>query len=233
MFGAEELNLIIIIRNQVEVIRSLYRESVRVGLMGSYQEFVYNLYKFQDRNYLFDFRYDLVYQCLTELLPKENIHFIVFENCRDENKDLIMNDGKVQLVEYISNALDVSYLDVDFKHYNEALKDGEILAKSELNKVDRHDLGREMLFSVEIHRQVDYFRKELGLNEPEEVVYEDVLTKRKLLKEVTGNSKEIKLDYSLDNWLKEWLEDFFGSGNKSFQMNSGMILPESYIDIQF
>jgi len=235
LFGRDELNIIIVIRNQLDLIRSLYRESVRVGLPMAFDQFLYSLYKFQDRNYLYDLRYDLVYRALTDRLAKENIHFLIFEDLRDEHKNMVEIDGKVLLIDKVSNALEIDYLDVKFKHLNEALSDQEIILKSELNKDLRHDLGREMLFSAEIHRQSDYFKNELNLHEPEEVVYEDVLTKRKLLEEAKRRKQEVsgKLDYQVDPALAKWMEDFYINGNKEFSKLSNIDLHEKYLNLTF
>jgi hypothetical protein len=235
LFGKDDLNIILVIRNQTDLIKSLYRESVRVGLPGSFSEFIYNLYKFQDRNYLYDFRYDLVYSCLSEHLPKENIHFLIFEDLRDENKQMVKNNNKVSLINKMSTILDIDYLDVDFQHFNETLNDKEILVKSELNKSNRHDLGREMLFSAEIHRQGCYFKNELDINEPEEVIYEDVITKRKLIKqskESKGN-EESKLSYDCDSIIAEKLIQFYKEGNYNLSELLNVSLPKCYFEMNF
>lgn len=239
LFGKDDLNVILVIRNQIDLIKSLYRESVRVGLPGSFEDFIYNLYKFQDRNYVYDFRYDLVYLCLSRYIPKENIHFLIFEEMRNENKQMVENDGKVLLIDKMSNILDIDYLDVDFQHFNEALNDEEILIKSELNKSNRHDLGREMLFSAEIHRQSSYFKNELNINEPEEIIYEDVITKRELISESKKiasefSTKENRKDlYKCDANLEKWLVDFYTKGNINFVNSTNIILPSQYTRMHF
>lgn len=235
LFGIDDLHVILVIRNQIDLIKSLYKESVRVGLPGSFADFIYNLYKFQDRNYLYDFRYDIVYSCLSEYLSKENIHFIVFEDVRNEDKNMIVKDGKTLLIDKISNILGVEYQNVDFKHFNEALTDKEILIKSELNKNNRHDLGREMLFSAEIHRQSSYFINELNLNESEELIYKDVITKRKLISQSKKDSFSLKekLNYTCDQDIAKWMIEFYVEGNKEFSKKSLVNLPQQYFDMHF
>jgi len=235
LFG-EDLQVILIIRNQIDLIKSLYRESVRVGLPGSFNEFMYNLYKFQDRNYVYDLRYDIVYECLTKLLPKKNIHFLIFENLRTTNKQMVTVNGQISLIRQISSILGVDYLDVTFEHYNEALSDQEIIEKSKLNKNVRHDLGREMLFSAEIHRQSNYFSSELNINEPETIVYEDVITKRKLLTEaktIARGKVNTKLTYDCDEKIKNWALEFFHEGNTNLKNNTNLNIPENYFKMSF
>jgi hypothetical protein len=209
---------------------------VRVGLPGSYEEFVYNLHKFQDRNYVYDFRYDIVYDTLCDMFGKDKVHVMVFEDYRGGDKKMVMEEGKVKLIDSISKALDVSYLEVDFAHYNEALTDSQIIIKSELNKEHRHDLGRELVFSAEIHRQVEYFREELGIHEEEPHTYEDVITKRALIKqaqEASKNNPDQKLSMSCDAKLAAWFKKFYEEGNKAFVQKSGMELPENYFNLKF
>jgi hypothetical protein len=236
IFGKEDLNIIIIIRNQSDLIKSLYRESVRVGLPGSYSDFIYNLYKFQDRNYLFDFRYDLVFNYLEKTLDRKNIHFFMFEEYRGIDKSMKMNGDKVALIDDISKALGIEYKNIEFEHFNEALSDREIIIKSELNSETRHDLGREMNFSAEIHRQAEYFNSELNINEEEKIIYEDVIRKRGLISKVKNDTTTItedKLSYDCDPSIKEWLAKFFVKGNQSLEENLNIKLPNSYHELKF
>ncbi|CAG5079712.1 hypothetical protein [Parvicella tangerina] len=236
LFGKDELHFILVVRNQSDIIKSLFRESVRVGLPNTYEEFIYGLYKFQDRNYVYDLRYDLIYDCLLEFLPAKNIHFAAFESCRDSNKKMITEEGQVKLIKDISSFLEVDYLDVNFQHFNEALTDAEIIAKTELNKNNPHDLGREMLFTAEVHRQFNYFNSELGVEEPEAKVYEDVLMKRKLIseaKEIAKQDPTLKLSYSCSKKIAEWFKEFYEEGNRRFSEKTSIKLTEVYYSLKF
>ena len=236
LFG-DDLNVIVIIRNQADLIKSLYRESVRVGLPGSFGEFIYNLYKFQDRNYLYDLRYDMVYDSLLKHFSRNNIHFLMFENLRGKDGQMTKNkESRYILTDQLSSILNIDYKDIDFKHFNESLTDEEIFLKSQLNKKHRHDLGREMLFSAEIHRQAPYFKSELNLTESDAIIFEDVLTKRKLISEVVKNSSQesdFPLSYKCDNDIDIKLLDFLKSGNLNFSQNANIVLPNDYFNLKF
>ena len=72
IFG-ENTKIIMIVRNQIDLLRSLYRESIRMGNPGSYDDFLNFCVLLKDRNFLYDFRYDLIYELYSDLFGSENI----------------------------------------------------------------------------------------------------------------------------------------------------------------
>lgn len=226
-----DLHIIMVIREQMELLRSLYRESVRVGLIGSYEDFIYNHFKFQDRNYYYDLRYDLVYDALSKWIAPKNIHVLPFEEYRDEKKQMRMVDGQVKLVKDLSEILGLNYLNVDFNHHNEALSDSEIIAKSQLNPTHRHDLGNNLYSTAEIHRQATYFSNELNIKESETVAFKDVIMKRKSIAMAKADAENFKGKglYECDPVLLEKVRSFYRKGNAKFCGISNIALPETYL----
>jgi hypothetical protein len=234
VFG-EDLDIIMIIRNQVDVLKSLYRESVRVGLIGSFEDYIYNLYKFQDRNYLFDFSYDLVYSELKKIFPEACIHVLVFEELRESSGSMVLEEGKNKLIKQLSSILEIDYQEMAFEHFNEALKDGDIVEKEKLNRIYRHDLGRELTFSAEVHRQKEYFSSELGLLEDEVKTYEDVLTKRRLIEQVksNGSNKNLDLSYDCNKLIGDKVLSSFADGNQRLSEKLSLNLSGHYFKRSF
>jgi hypothetical protein len=230
-----DLHIVAIIRNQFDLIKSLYRESVRVGYPGDYASYIYLLYKYQDRNYCYDLRYDLVYKTLCKYFKPENIHFLVFENMRQPDGTMVRVNNEITLIRSLCNELGVSYMETDFGHYNEALSDSIVIAKSELNKTNRHDLGNIVLDTAEKHRMKHYLFSELDLHEAEEVLYGDVRTKRALIAKATeeAKGKNEKLSYAVDPVIMEKLKAFYEKGNSDFAAASGVTLSDKYFNLRF
>jgi hypothetical protein len=230
-----DLHIVAIVRNQFDLIKSLYRESVRVGFPGDFASYIYLLYKYQDRNYCYDLRYDLVYNVLCKYFKPENIHFLVFENMRQPDGKMVRVDNEIMLIRSLCNELGVSYMETDFGHYNEALSDGIVKAKSELNKTHRHDLGNIVLDTAEKHRMKHYLISELDLHEAEEVLYGDVLTKRALIAQASesGKNSDEKLSYVVGEGIMEKLKEFYEKGNRDFAAASGVQLSDKYYNLRF
>ena len=227
--------IIAIIRNQFDLIKSLYRESVRVGFPGDFSLYIYLLYKYQDRNYYYDFRYDLAHDVLCKYFEPEDIHFFVFEHMRNAKGELIETNGEVNLLRSLCDLLEVDYLKTDFGHYNEALENSTIIAKAGLNKIRRHDLGNMQLETAEKHRMKHYLFDELKLHEEESFLYSDVITKRALIEEAKKHEYHSgeKINYQGDSDIICRIKQFYEEGNYKLSLRTGLVLPDNYFNLGF
>ncbi len=232
LFG-DDIVVIAIIREQIALIKSLYKESVRVGFPGSFNDFLYAFYKYQDRNYYYDLRYDLVYDYLSKKLSANQLHLLTFESYRGEREKLLKNDmGEYSITSDLAKILKVKNKGDVFQHFNAALKDKEVKIKSELNKTTRHDLGNNLYSSAELHRQAQYFIQELELNEKENILFRDVLVKRKLLKDAASMAEDNNVDFDLfkcDKELLNKISTFYMKGNQKLIDLSGIKLTDEYL----
>ncbi len=226
-----DTKIIMILRNQVDIIRSLYRESIRVGYFGTFQDFTYYLYKFQERNYLYNFLYNNVFNTYSELFGADNIYVLFFENYRDdETKKLKASpDGKILLVRDVCEALSVPYIDIDIQNHNEALPSNVLFEKEKLNKQFPHDLGNRLYDGAENHRISKYYLKHLDLLNEESYFYKDVITKRRLINEAQNKAvEETNMDLSFSNPIGEKLVNMFSKSNKTLEKKLGFKLPSEY-----
>lgn len=76
-FGKSKI--LIVIRNQIDLIRSFYFECVRAGYPGFFNDFLEYIYFYQFRTIVSDLLYDKVYDVYSDLFGKENIIVIPFE----------------------------------------------------------------------------------------------------------------------------------------------------------
>lgn len=227
IFGSNT-KIIIIIRNQLSLLKSLYGEFIKLGYPGSYNDFLEYAYKFQDRSFLSDFCYDYIYSTYKELFGKENILLMPLESYRDiKTKELLKKDGEILILNKISEFLGIENAKYDnFGHFNKSLDKNVLAIKKELNRDNKHDYGNGVLGTVENQRLLKYFEKDLKISPPKEAI-NDVLTKRTLLKEAFKKSEEnknLEIDYSCDPELKSRIYDFYAESNKNLSDTLNMNL---------
>lgn len=223
LFG-QNISFIVVIRNQKDLIKSIYKEYVRNGMVYSFSEFIYSLYKFQDRNLYYDLRYDLLMSKLLEYFPKDNIHFLQFENYKSVSKNSITNE--------FSDIMEVSRLDRPIEHFNKALSENELAVKLKLNQNNQHDLGNGIFESAEIHRQVSYFTQILELEKGQEDFFKDVKMKRRMIAASKLDLSEFEglssIDFSCDETIMNSMSSFYNEGNEKFENLSGIKLMDQY-----
>ncbi len=232
IFGPDT-KIIMIVRNQFELIKSLYRECVRVGFSGDFSKFIKLIYKYQDRNFIYDFRYDFVYELYTNLFGKENVKVLFFEDYKKEKNEMKQGDVNVQLFEDLNDFLELSNAPMELKHYNEAIPANKVLIKAKLNEQKQHDIGNHLLESAEKHRIKKYLEDDLGFFEEERKVYSDVLVKRELIERAFIDEKELELKYEADTLFIEELKEFYEKGNKRLENYLEQKLPKSYKSLIF
>ena len=217
IFGSDT-EIIIIIRNQMALLKSFYSELVRLGYPYSYARYNEFMYKFHVSTFTSDLRYDRTIKHYMSLFGEENVKIIVSEEVKDTaTKKIIVKDGKNALIDNICNILDIEYLSTDFGHLNQALTTQELAIKRELNKTERHDISNITYDFIESHRLNDYFENDLKMEHYKEP-FEDVKTKRKLIKKAQENAlveefSDFKIDFTCDPEIEQRFYDFFAESN--------------------
>ncbi len=232
LFG-QETKIILFIRNQRDLLRSLYKEYIKIGLPFSYPQFVEYIHDFKDRNFYFDLLYDKKYELYNKYFKEENIYFLPLEKFRDRNKKLIIENDKILLIKKLCNILNLKYPDnFSLPKTNKSLNDVETANKLELNRRYRHDFGNLIFEHANIHRSRKFFEKEkvFGIDD----YFKDIKIKRLLLNQAKNyptTNKEI--DYKINNKLASILKKEFIESNKKLRVSNQKIeLPEIYYDIK-
>lgn len=224
LFGGET-RIILIARNQIDLIRSLYRESIRQGLVLTYADYLDSLYKYQDRNFVYDFRFDDVFDLYADLFGEENVGLFFFENYKKPGASGLDVGG---LCGDLSNFLGIEDPGLDFDHYNESLTGTQLSTLLGINRENRHNLGNHLLSTAEFHRIKHYWTGELKLEMTEAQIYADVLRKReniKLAQEHEGDGTA--LSYDAPSHLTQWLLDFYRVSNERLRKRFPD-LPDAY-----
>ncbi len=232
IFG-KDTKIIMIIRNQFDLIKSLYRECVRVGFAYDFSDFIKYLYKYQDRNFVYDFRYDYVFDNYAKLFGSENIGMFFFEDYRDESGEITIQNKQVKLFVELNSFLDINTYEMEFGHYNEAIPSDKILAKSQLNKIQYHDLGNHMYEIAEKHRIVKYLEEDLNYFENEEDTYSDVIIKRDLIDKAVSSEVSSAIDYDAEEKWVSYFKRFYEEGNKRLETLIEKSVPRIYFDQKF
>lgn len=221
--------IIMIVRNQYDLIKSLYRESVRVGFAGDFSEYIELIYKYQDRNFVYDFRYDYIYETYADLFGAENIGVFFFEDYRDDKGNLFVENSRIKLFNDLNEFLGLTSFRMDLGHYNESIPSNKILVKSEQNLKNPHDLSNHLLETAEKHRIKKYLEEDLQFYEAEEVTYSDVIRKRKNIKESLNSKLTKELVYKAKSEYVLYIKEFYKKGNIRFSNLLNKNLPEIYI----
>lgn len=175
LFGPE-IKIILILRNQMSLIKSIYKEFLRMGYIYTYSEFINWIYKFQDRNFYYELMYGEVIDYICNYFPKENLFIDWFENYK--NSDYV---DLHKLFTRISSFLGVSDQEFDISNHNPSISDGQISSQIIANKEYRHDYGLTHLEGLEDHRRRIYFNEYLRLGYTEEELFSNIIIKRKAL----------------------------------------------------
>jgi hypothetical protein len=216
--------IIILIRNQIDFLKSIYRESIRVGYDKSYNDFINFHLKFSCNSIISDIQYDEIYEIYCKFFKKKNILIIPFENVISNQKKIISDYKKNYLITNLINKhLQIRNFSPKFKDMNQKLDDKILFQKRILNKKFRHDLGNGQYDLIESHRIINYF-KSVKFDHLKADPYADVKLKRKLIKKsltLSKNSKK-KINYKLDKKIEMKLKNFFKKSNDRFHKISGV-----------
>lgn len=232
IFGSDT-KIVMIIRNQFSLLKSLYREYVRVGFASNFSDFIKLLYKYQDRNFVYDFRYDYVVETYIQLFGKDNVRVFFFEDYRNEKNELILQDGRIKLFSDLNRFLGVSETKMDFGHYNEAIPSNKIMTKAALNAKYPHDLGNHLLESAEKHRIKKYLEEDLSFFEDEKETFSDVIIKRELIEKAVFSDKTNKLVYDTKPKWISFFKELYEEGNHKVAALLDQKLPKEYFNLNF
>ncbi len=222
--------IVLIIRNQRSLIESLYKEAIKIGYYGTFNDFLDFIYYSRDRNFIFDFQYDYLYNIYSNLFGAENIEIICIENYRDESGKLRYENNTCLLTNKLSQVLGLDDYELDLDHYNKPLSLTELYNMRELNKTHVHGLGNQSFSTgTNFHRLKDYFCDELNISIEESLLYKDARIKNENItkaKQLKNNEQEIRFSYP--NEILTFLKNMFIESNERLARKTGISLPYTY-----
>lgn len=231
LFGTDT-KIIMFIRNQADLLKSLFNEYVKVGLPFTYDEFVRYTHNYKDRNFYFDLLYHHQYELYARHFSQSNIHFLPVENFRGKDKKLLVEDGKVKIVDALCRILEIDYPEnFSLPHINPSLTDSELKHKISLNEKYRHEFGNLMFEHASKHRSRKYFERENAVNIPD--YYDDIKVKRFAIEQakIMAQTDPAPVSYDADTDVMKRLSHAFNASNKTLK-SYGTGLPDIYTQME-
>lgn len=219
LFG-NNTKILIIIRNQKDLLKSLYRESIKIGYPNTYREFIEYIYCFKDRSYALDFCYDQTIALYGNLFGIENIEVIQQEQIRDQTSGkLLYSDTSSLLEEMICQSLGLIPENLNLGIYNDPLPDRLLAALREINKSEPHSLGKSIYNITNGHRLVKYFKEDLKFP-MQEALNQDVLKKQEKIarcRNVSPSQFTQSIDFYSDPLITERLFNIYRESNENLK----------------
>jgi hypothetical protein len=231
IFGAST-EVILILRAQPALLRSLYGEYVRNGYAGTYAAFLTWVYIYQDRSFLYDILYDRTFALYAGLFGAEHLHVLPLEEHRSANDLILGPDGIATIVTRLCAILGVPLLPLTIARHNDALPPAAQAIKARLNRDHPHDAGHPQLGGVaNTHRLRQYFARDLQWDATE-WLYDDVKRKRALIAQATAEAAAGTAAAAADDAcpleLQDRLRGLFATANAALERQIGRPLPPSY-----
>jgi len=202
LFENFDIKSLMITREPLSLIRSIYKEFIKMGYYEEYEAFLKWLIIFKDRNFLYDLNYELKVIELESFFGKGSVKEVKFDS-------YLRTNIKEQLNDKISNWLSINNLNLEIQNENPSISDSEINKLHALNKSKRRGIGLTQLEPFEKHRNRRLY-SESGLDIEESEIFQNVLAKRIALKEVSEMTSfnfktkdQSKLEELAINCLKE------------------------------
>ncbi|WP_138430753.1 hypothetical protein [Fodinibius saliphilus] len=227
-----DTTIIMVIRNQMDLLRSLYREVIKIGYPHTFQDFIEYTFYYQDRNFALDFCYDQTVKLYSRLFGKENVKVLPIEEVRADDGSLKKGEqGNTLLIKWLCDALELQFEELELNHHNRPLNGQELQYKMQLNKKRTHDLGRSVYSVVNGHRMASYFNNDLQVPLPK-TLHAGLLNKRTSIDEARiaarTHTEELRtIDYYADSFFMDKLKKLYQQSNENLKA-FGVSLPHSY-----
>jgi len=222
LFEGYNINFLVVIRNQLDLIQSLYKEFVKMGLTISYSEFIKYIWIYQDRSILNELDYADTIDIIKTYFPASNIKIMFFEDITKNVKTINTE---------LSDMLGIPEQNMEINNDNPSLSDSQAYHLLQYNLKFR--LGETMMDNFANHRNRVLIHRlnPLALNDE---IFGNVLAKRKALAE-TENMPPIPNATSLLFELNasalssyNQMNAFYKKTNQRLKEKLHITLPDAY-----
>ena len=181
LFEGFELRFLIILRNQWSLLKSLFKESIRMGYPFGFDVYIREFFLYQDRNAYHDFNFNRCANCIQRTFPKSDLIFFLFEDLVYNSQLKVQEDGESIIDKKLEAVFGIETTKTRLGHKNPPESLPTLMKMSKLNRTRRHGLGNSAMSTPEKHRMKKWIESKLGIKLDEEEVFRDVLIKRELL----------------------------------------------------
>ncbi len=176
LFGEYQPTIVAITRPIGSILKSLYKEYLKLGYTYTFNQFIIWLWNFRDRNFFYDLDYTAQYQYLQEVFGEMQVSFISYDELTTNTSQSI-NDFFARFG--ISNA------NISIQRLNQSIENNLIEALRLLNLQKRRELGAPAFEIFENHRNKIWFKRANAFIH-EYDLYHDVYLKRATLSELAS-----------------------------------------------
>lgn len=219
----KDTKVIFVIRNQFDLLRSLYRENLKNGMILSFQEFMEYCYYFQESNFVYDFLYNKTIKMYESVLEAD-VQIILFEDLKSERQEKELNR--------IAHIIGGNSIEKRLQHFNNRQESELLFVKQKQNIVNRHDLGVSNYEQPELHRLRRYFHQRYDYQN--EDIYRFARTKNASLEysKKMASYHSMELSYEVDPSLVDKLAALFRESNQNLVKQYDIQLPDCYFNLK-
>lgn len=215
VFG-ENLKVVIVIRNQISLIRSFYRQMIAVGLSVSFREYVCDLFYNKHRSFIYDLDYYKMYDLYVGIFGAENVWICPLEMLKRDSEAFL--DG-------LSRHLEVPTIIRSIPTENESQSETFYSRLRELNQRHRYMMGSAVMSASIPTRFPEYFPQIVKAPPPLEVKLErqiaDILWKGAM--DDTRGQNGV-LDTRFPDGIYGWLHAYYAESNAKLADVTGLPL---------
>ncbi|MDC0572445.1 hypothetical protein OAO91_03275 [Luminiphilus sp.] len=208
--------ILMFVREQNDLLKSIYRESVRQGFFRSYSAFIDNAWEKQDRNWLPCLNYGAIKSLYEEFFGKDSVLVLPYEWYK-ESPNLVN--------ERLNNFLGLNCNFVSSGIANQALDDSQLLAMRFLNEKIRHTVGNDVLAGLQDYFAPSYFKQELSRSVPNQSLVDERLRKVLLKASMELKNPHVKIDFSAN-------ADVIRAMNAQFADNNAKLSQDLNVDLK-
>jgi sulfotransferase family protein len=213
-----DAKILIVIRNQLDLIRSYYYECVRGGYPGRFSDFFDFNYHYQFHSIFSDLCYSKLYNHYCKLFGRENVLILPMEAIIESPRKAISK---------ICKHAGVSNVDYPLRRHNSSTDKRYIQAVRWLNEKFPNNMGATYFGWVDGEKLATYWRDNLNTNIPKAATrnYNSRMLVYRSAKEVVANfAGDLLADYP-PNWIKR-LSSLYQDDNRLLEKISGLDLEQ-------
>ncbi|WP_271393600.1 hypothetical protein [Aequorivita sinensis] len=169
LFEDYEVHILLVIREQLDFLKSLYGEFLRMGYPETFSSFIQWIWGYRDRNFYELLNYHQVYNSLKQNFGDTYIHLQFFESWK--------SNPEIEINASISQLLNITNKNLPIWNDNPSLTKQQQANLLHVNQEFRRGMGEHVLFPYLNHlNRISLNRLESSYSNEE--VYENILTKR-------------------------------------------------------
>ncbi|MEJ8569229.1 hypothetical protein [Elongatibacter sediminis] len=200
--------IVLVFREQMSLLQSLYTELVKGGYPGSYRRFLEYTWLFQDRNWCLDFCHDRLLACHAEVFGRDRVIALPYE--------LLQREPGVFL-DLLCEGLGIAPFDEWPTIRNARPPLEELELRRRFNEKWPHGFGSPFFNPFHAERLRAWFEDELGVRVPLERALDDAMISRysAAAQELASRHPTPPLDLDAPDGITTRLQDLYAASNRA------------------